>query len=273
MDDAQLRHFLDHPQEAGRWLSPWGLDDVDRGHASLVRMALSGMTLDLLANICDQLAEHLPRLSDPDMALNNLDRFIGAARNPLSLATLFERDREALPILLQIFSTSQYLSDLLITDSEAYDLLRMTEGQPVKREVLVDELCSEVTALNEEHTVMTALRRCKRRETLRIAYGDIIRGQRLEIVAGQISHLADAIVEAAVRFARTALEKKRGVPRKPDGERSRFVVLCDGQTRRRRTELLQRHRPDFSLRSRRRDRWSAIAGERRVFRSAGPRRG
>ncbi len=53
------------------------------------------------------------------MALNNLDRFVAAARNPLSLATLFERDREALPILLQIFSTSQYFSDLLITDTEA----------------------------------------------------------------------------------------------------------------------------------------------------------
>ena len=65
------------------------------------------------------------------MALNNLDRFVAASRNPLSLATLFERDREALPILLQIFSTSQYLSDLLITDAEAYDLVRITEGQPV----------------------------------------------------------------------------------------------------------------------------------------------
>ncbi len=37
-------------------------------------------------------------------------------------------------MLLQIFSTSQYLSDLLITDHESYDLLRMTEGQPVGRE-------------------------------------------------------------------------------------------------------------------------------------------
>ena len=111
-------------------------------HANLVRMATAGMTLDLLAAICDQLAEHLPRSSDPDMALNNLDRFVAAARNPLSLGSLFERDREALPILLQIFSTSQYLSDLLITDPESYDLLRMTEGQPVGRELLVDELAS-----------------------------------------------------------------------------------------------------------------------------------
>jgi hypothetical protein len=47
----------------------------------------------------------------------------------LSLGSLLERDREALPILLQIFSTSQYLSDMLVTDSEAYDLLRMTEPQ------------------------------------------------------------------------------------------------------------------------------------------------
>src|SRR5205085_10146959 len=114
------------------------------------------------------------------MALNNLDRFVAAARNPLSLASLFERDRDALPILLQIFSTSQYLSDLLVTDSEAYDLLRITEGQPVGREVLVDELCAEVAALDDERSVMTAIRRFKRRETLRIAYVDIIRGQRLD---------------------------------------------------------------------------------------------
>jgi glutamate-ammonia-ligase adenylyltransferase len=229
MDLSQLRHYLDHPQEAGRWLGTWKLDDVDRAHASLVRMAVSGITLDLLGNMCDQFGEHLPRVSDADMALNNLDRFIAATRNPLSLATLFERDREALPILLQIFSTSQYLSDLLVTDSEAYDLLRMTEGQPVARNVIVDELCAEVAMLNDERAVMTALRRFKRRETLRIAYGDIIRGQRLEIVTGQISHLADAILEAAVRFARSTLEQKRGVPRRPDGERSRFAVLAMGK--------------------------------------------
>src|SRR5260221_7482883 len=112
----------------------------------------------------------MPRLRDRDMALNNLYRFFAAAGNPLSLATLFDRDREALPILVQIFSTSQHLSDLLVTDTESYDLLRITEGQPVSREVLVDEICAEVAALNDERAVMTALRRFKRRETFRIGY-------------------------------------------------------------------------------------------------------
>ena len=133
MDVTQLRQYLDRPNEAGGWLAAWGLDDVERCACQPGSHGAAGITLDLLANICEQLAEHLPRLSDPDMALNNLDRFVAAGRNPLSLATLFERDREALPILLQIFSTSQYLSDLLITDSEAYDLVRITEGQPVPR--------------------------------------------------------------------------------------------------------------------------------------------
>jgi [glutamine synthetase] adenylyltransferase / [glutamine synthetase]-adenylyl-L-tyrosine phosphorylase len=229
MNLSDLHRYLDHPAEAAGWLASWQLDDIQRAHGNLVRMAMSGITLDLLATICDQLAEQLPRLSDPDMALNNLDRFVTAARNPLSLASLFERDREALPILLQIFSTSQYLSDLLITDSESYDLLRMTEGQPVGRETLVNELSSEVAALSDESAILAALRRFKRRETLRISYGDIVRGQHLDTVARQISHLADAILEAAVGIARRALEAKRGIPRTPHGDPARFVVLAMGK--------------------------------------------
>jgi glutamate-ammonia-ligase adenylyltransferase len=225
----KLRHYLDNPAEAAAWLRSWGVNDPGHAHANLVSMATAGLTLDLLNAVCDCLAEHLPRTSDPDMALNNLDRFVGAARNPLALGSLFERDRDALPILLQIFSTSQYFSDLLIGDPGGYDLLRLTEGQPVHRDVLVAELAAEVDALADPAAVGAALRRYKRRETLRIAYGDLIRGQPLEVVASQISYLADAIVEAAVRFARRQLQEKRGQPRSPKGRTARFVALAMGK--------------------------------------------
>ena len=219
MQIDQLRRILDSPAEAAQWLRQLGIQDVGRGHGNLVRLATSGMTLDLVAVICDQLAEHLPHSSDPEMALNNLDRFVAAARNPLSLGSLFERDPDALPILLQIFATSQHLSDLLITDTESYDLLRITEGQPVAREALVAELVAEVVVLADDPAVLTTLRRFKRRETLRISYGDIIRNQRLDIVTRQISYLADAIVEAAVRAARQKLQQKRPAPRTSDRRR------------------------------------------------------
>lgn len=229
MQIEQLHRYLDSPSEAEGWLRAWGLEHIDRAHGNLVRMASAGVTLDLLADVCDQLAQHLPRTSDPDMALNNLERFFAASRNPLSLASLFDRDREALPTLLQILSTSQHLADLLITDSESYDLLRLTEGQPVARQMLVDELAAEVEAMADERAVMAALRRFKRRETLRICYGDVIRGQSLEMVTTQISYLADAILEAAIRVAWRKLTESRGLPRTGSGGVARFVALALGK--------------------------------------------
>jgi glutamate-ammonia-ligase adenylyltransferase len=226
----ELHRYLDQPAEATVWLQSLGFADPLRAHGNLVRMATAGITLDLLADMCDQFAEHLPRSSDPDMALNNLDRFVAATRNPLSLASLFERDREALPILLQIFATSQHLSDLLIVDSESYDLLRITGGEPVARESLVAELCAEIATLSDDEAAASAaLRRFKRRETLRVAYGDIIRGQSLDVVARQISHVADAIVEAAVLAAQARVDARRGGARPPGGSPGRFVVLALGK--------------------------------------------
>jgi glutamate-ammonia-ligase adenylyltransferase len=230
MQIDELRRILDDPASAGEWLQRLGVVDADRAHGNLVRMAMSGLTLDLLADICDQLAEQLPNSSDPDRAINNLDRFVAAARNPLSIGSLFERDREALPILLQIFATSQHLSDVLVADSESYDLLRMTEGQPVARDTLVEELGAEVAGLlPDEPAVMKALRRFKRRETLRIAYGDIIRGQRLDVVTRQISYLADAIVEAAVRAAWSRIASRQSTGKPAPAKPPKFVVLALGK--------------------------------------------
>ena len=77
--------------------------------------------------------------------------------------------------------------------------------------------------------MLASLRRFKRRETLRIAYGDIVRNQPVETVTRQISYLADAIVEAALDFARRHLNEQYGTPLRADGERSRFVVLGLGK--------------------------------------------
>jgi glutamate-ammonia-ligase adenylyltransferase len=229
MEIDRLKTYLDDPATAVDWLRSLGAEKISRGHANLVEIAGSGVTLDLLAVLADQLADFLPGSSDPDMALNNLTRFVTASRNPLGLATLFERDRDALRILLQIFSASQHLSDLLITDPESYDLLRITQGQPIARETLVEEIWSELEPLADDRAAMAALRRFKQRETLRIAYGDLIREQRLEMVTKQISFLADAITDAALRFSIRANIEKRGAPTAADGRPARLVALGMGK--------------------------------------------
>ncbi|MGQ9575897.1 MAG: bifunctional [glutamate--ammonia ligase]-adenylyl-L-tyrosine phosphorylase/[glutamate--ammonia-ligase] adenylyltransferase [Thermoguttaceae bacterium] len=229
MSVAELRQSLDDFHAATPLLRSLGLAELRRGHANLVQMAASGMPLDLLAEICQQFAAYAPGCADPDMALNNLGRFVAAARNPLSMGTLFQRDPTALPTLLQIFSTSQHFSDLLVADPESFDLLRLTEGQPSSRQALVEEILSEVSALEHEALVLRALRRFKHREMLRIAYGDIVREQGLQTVTTQLSYLADAILEAALAAAWKKTQKQWGTPRRADGSPARFVVLGMGK--------------------------------------------
>lgn len=229
MNIATLQHYLDDPYAASVWLCGLGIVDVRRAHGNLLGMARAGVTLDLLAVMCDQLGQHLAACADPDMALHNLERFVRAGRNPLAIGTLFERDPQTMPTLLQIFSTSQYLSDLLVSDSEGLDLLRLTEGDPVPRQALVEEVTSEINVLDHDSLVLRALRRFKRRETLRIAYGDIVREQSLRTVTAQISFLADAILEGALRAAWRKTARTRGSPQTPDGRPAKFVVLGLGK--------------------------------------------
>jgi glutamate-ammonia-ligase adenylyltransferase len=229
MNISTLHNYLDHEEAAAEWLAGLGIIDVQKAHANLVAIATSGMTLDLVAEICDQAAPVLPACADPDRVLNNLARFVDASRSPLSFGALCQRDPETIPTLLQIFAVSQYFSDLLVNDPEALDLLRLTEGQPVAREMVVQEIVAEASALDHDHAVLSALRRFKQRETLRIAYGDIIREQSLNTVTRQISYLADAILEAALQAAWQRLRQQRGTPLTNGGKPARFVVLAMGK--------------------------------------------
>lgn len=229
MEIDRVRSMLDSAAEAKAWLEPLGIADARTAHANLVSLAAAGLPLDLLGTICDQFAGVAPRLADPDLALNCLERFLLSSRSLLSTAALFERDRESLPQLLLLLNTSQNLSDWLCVDPEAYDLIRATEGRPVARDVLVGELVSDIRALDNEELVMAALRRFKQRETLRIAYGDIVRELPVSQVTRQISYVADASVEAALDFAHRLVESKRQHNGQTGNSRPRMVVLALGK--------------------------------------------
>ncbi|MDG2381784.1 MAG: bifunctional [glutamate--ammonia ligase]-adenylyl-L-tyrosine phosphorylase/[glutamate--ammonia-ligase] adenylyltransferase [Pirellulaceae bacterium] len=229
MDVQQLAPFLENPKSATEWLRSLGVIDVERGHTNLREIARLDPGLNLLSHVCERLEELLPISSDPDLALNTLDRFIASVRSPLALLTLFEQDPTALATLLQLFASSRFLGDVLVNDPESFELLRITEGQPASRQHLVDELKSEIDTLQDRRMALTALRRHKRRETLRIAYGDLVRQQRLPIVTQQIAYLADALCESALSFAENLLKAKWGTPRNKDGTPAKFAVISMGK--------------------------------------------
>ena len=196
---------------AFRW--PTGDHDVvDAG------MACDG-TFDLLGDLCTRLTVLLPAVSDPDRVLAALGRLLAAVSSPLSTATLFQRDPGALETLLRIFSAGPHLADVVIADPASWEEVRLGQGKPESMQALRATLDGALAGHRETDGAMLAMRRFKRREMLRIAYGDLVGEQPLETVTRQISRVADCLIDASLRLAVARFESERGTPRGPGGAR------------------------------------------------------
>ncbi len=192
-----------------------------------------GIATDLIQTCLRQLLSILPSSPNPDRGLSNLARYVRASRSPQALLALFERDSAALPTLMRILATSQNWSEQLIHDPESFDLLRMTEGMPVSRGILVDELNTENAGHAELQLVARNLHTFCQRETMRIAFGDFIGALPIETVSQQLSTLAEAIIETALMAARREAQSRFGVPPASHGgpgANSRVGVSRTGRT-------------------------------------------
>lgn len=205
MEITDLKLALEDIQQAGRLLESLGVQDFDKAHRALVSIADNGVPLDLLNEVVRQLQELLPPSPDPDLGLVNLSRFIISSRSPMSLATLMVRDSTALPIMVDIFSFSQMLSELLIADPESYDLVRLTDGQPVSRETLAAELNNDLQLAPSHRIACNRLRLFHHRELLRIGYGDLVRRLDVAKTTQQLTMLAEVILSAAFDYCQKEL--------------------------------------------------------------------
>ena len=162
------------------------------------------------------------------MALTNLERFLAAVPRLDETLDDLAADARTTEILLQVFSTSQHYGEVLIRDPELLDWLQ-AGAERRDRAVLVEGLWNTMAALPTEDEQKLALRRFRQRESLRIGYNDIVRGFPLEVITQDLSHLADACVEAAVRLARAHAEARYRRPDHAAGLTARFVVLGLGK--------------------------------------------
>lgn len=224
-----LRAIFETEGGTGSWLRRAGIAENGRGETNLRNLAASRLPCDLLAGLLRQLQVELRSSSDPDMALNHFERFFLEARSRISLAALIERDPTVVPVLVRIFSTSHYLSELLIRDQESFDALRMSEGQPQTLETLLADIRAVLSHVVDPAIAMRTLRRFKQREILRIAFGDLIIRHRMGMVTEQISLLAQTLCQGALDYCSAQLRKKWGIPRDSQGGEVHCVILAMGK--------------------------------------------
>ncbi|MBN1834242.1 MAG: glutamate-ammonia-ligase adenylyltransferase [Spirochaetales bacterium] len=150
-----------------------------------------------LAVLATDLLRHQP---DPDMALNNWERFQRSRGAEPSYRLLLSQPRR-LEILLTIFAGSQYLSDVLIRYPEFFEWA--TQPEHLQRLRGLEEMTgffASLSAETESHeTWRVLMRRFKKRELLRIGIRDICLGAEMGGIMSELSTLAQALVEVSLR--------------------------------------------------------------------------
>ncbi|AEJ61101.1 glutamate-ammonia ligase adenylyltransferase [Spirochaeta thermophila DSM 6578] len=152
----------------------------------------------------------LRALPDPDMALNNWDRFYttlpsetseGLSRQSHFTQILSQPGR--IDILLKTFSASQYLADTLIGSPQLFEWL--TDPKTVHTTLSADSLLSDLHGRAplslEEEDFSEALRRFKQQHLLRIGVRDICFHYPLETITRELSLLAESILTHTLSYA------------------------------------------------------------------------
>src|SRR5260370_20600409 len=130
--------------------------------------------LDGLLDLPLSLARLLPPCPDPDMALNSLERFLANPAGAQHLPALIEGRARTLEKLLQLFSSSQYFSDLLVTNPDFVDMLRIPLRRSPSQKEMQEQLQGEVDAAFEDSAGLRRFGRFRQRQILRIGTNDII---------------------------------------------------------------------------------------------------
>ncbi len=180
----------------------------------------------LPGNLWATLPALLGQVPDPDGALNFLERYVRAASE--SITAYVARNPTSLHYLLVIFSYSRFLSETLIQQPELILWLhRAGPRDTLERVKTLDDLHEEFAqfeAVNLSQTPAVILARFKRREYLRITLRDVLGIATLAETTMELSHLADVLVQRALRMCEQKLENYYGSPQYVDANGNRFAA-------------------------------------------------
>jgi len=137
----------------------------------------------------------------------------------------------ALRCAVTVFSYSSFLSDAVLRNPER--ILEVANSGSFYRVLTAEDYELRLFDFlgKEQHGALTALdlARFRRRQLLRIMLRDVLGAATLSDVAGELSNLADAILNVAYRRIRDDLLARHGDPRLPDGRPCGFSVISLGK--------------------------------------------
>jgi glutamate-ammonia-ligase adenylyltransferase len=163
------------------------------------------------------------------MALNNLERYAAAVDRSVLYATLAQHPG-ALPLLVCVFGSSQFLADALRRRPQA--LAWLLEPRTMRvwlPEDLAAELAQALGPFEGRTARMRALRRVKYRHLLRIGARDLLGDADLSVTTEELARLADACLAEALAFAESTARVEYGAPLDASGAETGVAVIAMGK--------------------------------------------
>ncbi|MEE8441533.1 MAG: glutamate-ammonia-ligase adenylyltransferase, partial [Spirochaetia bacterium] len=198
-----------------------GLRDARRARVNIRSLAGNGPQRDLFSELIVLAWSNLRDCSDPDMALNNWDRYTSSLSDPLAHFQSLLRQPVKLGLMLQVFSASQFLAETLIRVPAFLEwaLDQSVVGNERDSEEMVLDLQNELASGKDR---LADLRWFRQREILRIGTRDICLGTPIETITRELSALAIAVVRAD-------LDEIWRENDTPESTRHRFCILAFGK--------------------------------------------
>jgi len=195
-------------------LSPYGFKDTKKADANLQFIAQDPRDRTLLASILKAALEAFSESADPDLALNNFERFTQTAFSKTSLISYLNESIPTLFRAAKVFGGSPFLSDVLIRNPEYFYWVfdTVTLKNPSTKTALRQELHAALSFSKRKTRQLDLLRVFKRKEILRIGVRDLIQIASVQETLREVSNLADVLIEQAHKICERALRQKYGKP-------------------------------------------------------------
>jgi len=183
-------------EEVRNFLSELGFRDPERADLHLQQIAVSTGRPDLLAHMADILLGEISRSVDPDAAVRHFEAYVEHSPGPSNLLALLDESPRTLEVLIAILGGSPFLTQILLRSPEhLYWLMEKNRLIRVGDLGYFRKQAAEAThAFDDPALALESLRRCRRREALRIGAQDLLGVTGMQQIVGQISDLADAIL-------------------------------------------------------------------------------
>ena len=182
-----------------------------------------------LAAIAPRLLQAVGRTADPDMTLTNLEKVSASLGAKAILWELFNFNPPSLRLYVDLCATSQFLSQILISNPGMIDDLMdsLVVDRPLPGAAIKAELAELTKGAEDLAPILWSFRN---KEWVRIGTRDILGREPIRQVTRELADVAEAIVTQVARDQWTRRAERFGTPvRSGDGRRGRWAILALGK--------------------------------------------